>query len=109
MAVSEQAEQKPGDQIFLPYHDVADLCADSRNPLPELLHFSRNFLGRFHVCVLRQIPLEKRSIKLDSRHGVARVGWQTSPSGDVTSRLTVVQRMVLPRESALPDNDRRFR
>ena len=48
VAVREQAEQKPIDQIFLADDDVANLLAQRRNPLPHFLHLLRDFLRRFH-------------------------------------------------------------
>ncbi len=48
VTVGEQAEEQPIDEIFLPDHDVADLFAQRRNPLAQLLHLVRDFLRRFH-------------------------------------------------------------
>ena len=42
--VGEQAEQKPIDQVFLPDDDVADLLAQRRNPLSQLLDLLGDFL-----------------------------------------------------------------
>ena len=44
VAVGEQAEQKPVDQIFLADDDVPDLLAQRRDPLPQLLHLLGDFL-----------------------------------------------------------------
>ena len=44
VAVGEQAEQEPVDQIFLADDDVTDLLAQGRNPLSQLLHLLGNFL-----------------------------------------------------------------
>jgi hypothetical protein len=49
MAVREQSEQKAVHQILLSDDNVSDLLAERRNPLPQLAHFLRNFLGRFHT------------------------------------------------------------
>ena len=44
MAVREKTEEEPVDQILLTDHDMANLFAQGRNPLPELLHFVSDFL-----------------------------------------------------------------
>src|SRR4029453_931193 len=54
MTVSEQAEQKPIDQIFLANNHMTNLLAQCRNPLAQLSHFLGNFLRRFHSCDVRQ-------------------------------------------------------
>ena len=51
VAVGEQAEQEPVDQIFLADDNVANLLAHRWNPLAELLNLLRDFLRGFHVCV----------------------------------------------------------
>ena len=48
VAVREQTEQEPIDQIFLTDHDVTDLFAQRRNPFSHFLHLLRDFLRRFH-------------------------------------------------------------
>jgi hypothetical protein len=53
MTVGEQSEQKPIHQILLTHHNMTNLLAERRNPLPQLPHFLRNFLRRFHTVVFR--------------------------------------------------------
>ena len=43
--MASKPSKKPIDQIFLADDDVADLLAQRRNPLPQLLHLLGNFLG----------------------------------------------------------------
>jgi hypothetical protein len=45
MAISEQAEQEPVDQILLANDDVSDLFSQRRNPLPQLLYLLGDLLG----------------------------------------------------------------
>jgi hypothetical protein len=49
MTIREEAEQQSIHQIFLAYHNVTDLLAESRNPLAQLPNFLCNFLRRFHT------------------------------------------------------------
>ena len=49
VTVSEQAEQKAVDQIFLANYHMTNLLAQRRNPLAQLPHFLRNLLRRFHT------------------------------------------------------------
>ena len=44
MAIGQQAEKQPIDQIFLSDNDMADLFAQRRNPLTQFLNLLRNFL-----------------------------------------------------------------
>ena len=44
VAIGEQSEQKPVDQIFLSDDDVTDLLAQRRNPLSQLLDLLGNLL-----------------------------------------------------------------
>ena len=44
MAVGEQSEQEPVDQIFLADDDVPDLLAQRRDPLSQLLDLLGDFL-----------------------------------------------------------------
>ena len=42
--LASNPSKKPIDQIFLPDDDVADLLAQRRNPLAQLLHLLGDFL-----------------------------------------------------------------
>ena len=44
VTICEQAEEQAINEIFLPDHHAADLLAQCRNPLAELLHFVRDLL-----------------------------------------------------------------
>jgi hypothetical protein len=44
MAVCEQAEQEPIDQVFLTYHHSTDLVAQGRDPVSQLLDLLGNLL-----------------------------------------------------------------
>jgi len=48
MTVGEQSSIRrlPNTSV---HNNVSDLLAERRNPLAELAHFLRNFLGRFHT------------------------------------------------------------
>ena len=66
VAIGEQAEQQPIDQIFLPDDDMSNLFAQRRNPAAELLDLLRNFLRRFHrFCETRNVTLRSnKAIRL---------------------------------------------
>ena len=48
VAVGEQTEQQPIDQVFLADYDPANLLAQGWNPLTHLLNLLCDFLRRFH-------------------------------------------------------------
>ena len=77
MAVSEKAEQKSIDEIFLADNNMRNLLAESRNPAPKLLDFTSNFLCGFHVFFdkFRQNLARNVRFALNPRSGVDHYFW----------------------------------
>ena len=49
LPTSEDYEQQAIDQIFLADNDMRNLLTQGRDPSAQLLHFTSDFLRRFHV------------------------------------------------------------
>ena len=63
MAVREKAEQESIDEIFLADNNMRNLLTESRNPAPEALDFTSNFLRRFHLFLDKFRQTQARNVR----------------------------------------------
>ena len=80
VAIGEQTEQKPIDQIFLSDDDMSNLLAQRRNPAAEFLDLLRNFLRRSHRF------FETRNVPLRSNKATAFFAFVTRAGGRANQR-----------------------